>query len=149
MHQESGRSMVEIIGVIAIMALISAGAFILIRSGMASQRRSMIVDDVSKIVSGIRSLYSDYDDLSTLDGDGAMAAMGVDTNGPNGVTYSVAKVAGNVNLFKVTIGGGLLYQDCVVLGTKTWAGSAEIENNPYSDCDVDEEQQQISITYKK
>lgn len=155
MRQESGRSMVEIIGVIAIMALISAGAFILIRSGMASQRRSIIVDDVSKIVSGIRSLYSDYDDLATLDGDGAMVAMGVDTSGPDGVTYTVAPVKNSDNkymLFKVTIGGGLSYQDCMVLGAKSWSGavaSTEDDENPFADCDVDNEENTIEIKYDK
>ena len=155
MRQESGRSMVEIIGVIAIMALMSAGAFMLIRSGMASQRRSMIIDDVSKIVSGIRSLYSDYDDLATLDGDGAMAAMGVNKNGPDGVTYTVVPVrnsSGEYMLFKVTIGGELSYQDCMVLGAKSWSGavaSTEDDENPVADCDVDNEENTIEIKYDK
>ena len=144
MYQESGRSMIEIIGVIAIMALISAGAFALIRSGMATQKRSIIIDDVSKIVSGVRSLYADYDDLSTLNGDEALAAMAVDKNGPNGVTYSVAPIkVGNVYpKFEITI-GNLSVEDCNVLGTKAWSG---VESSTgVTQCS----DQKIGITYSK
>lgn len=146
MYQESGRSMVEIIGVIAIMTLISAGAFALIRSGMAAQKRSIIIDDVSKIVSGIRSLYADYDDLSTLDGDSALAAMAVDKNGPNGVEYSVVKKEQGTNWypkFTVTI-SKLSIKDCNVLGTKAWTG-AESSTGTTS-CSSNKK---IEITYSK
>ena len=54
-NQESGRSIIEIMGVLGLMGLISIGAFVLIRSGMASHRRTMVMDDVSKIVTGVRS----------------------------------------------------------------------------------------------
>ena len=142
MHQESGRSMVEIIGVIAIMTLISAGAFVLIRSGMAAQKRSVIVDDVSKIVSGVRSLYVEYDSLpSNFDSAGILAAVEVDSTGPNGATYSVAKsTSDNTNTQFVISIGNLSSKDCVTLGKKVWADSIS-----HTDCSNNT----ITITYAK
>lgn len=140
-NSQLGRSMVEIVGVLAIMMLISAGAFVLIRSGMASQRRTIVSDDISKIVSGIRTLYADYDDLDTLDGPGALAAMGVDTDGPfEGTTYSVAKDNSNNRRFVVTI-SNLPPDECVILETKTWPGAV----NTTPQCSSNS----ISITYNK
>ena len=72
-NPESGRSLLEIVGVLAIMMLMSVGALILVRSATMSQKRAAVMDEVSKIVTGIRTLYADYDDLSDLDGNGAMA----------------------------------------------------------------------------
>lgn len=141
MRQESGRSMVEIIGVISIMALITAGAFVLIRNSMAAQRRSRIMDDVSKIVTGIRSLYAEYDALESLDSDSALAAMSVDANGPDGVTYSVSVDNHNnaYDRFVVTV-SGLSNKDCTVFKIQTWTDAVE---NPT--CSGGE----LEITYDK
>jgi len=137
---ESGRSLVEIVGVMAIMTLISAAAFVLIKTGMSSQRRNIIVDDISNISSGVRTLYADYDDLSVLtDSDGTLAAIGVGKNGPiDGVTYSVTKTADNSG-FVVTV-SGLPNKDCVVLGTRGWPDSVS-----HTECNNGT----ITITYKK
>lgn len=121
---ESGRSMLEIIGVMGIMGLITAGAFVLIRSGRETQRRSAINDTVSSIVTGIRTLYADYDDLSSLDGTKALSALSISTTGPNGVTYSVEKVTGNNKQFQVEI-TNLSDDDCTVLEAKAWSGSVD------------------------
>ena len=48
---ESGRSMIEMVGVLAVMGLISAGAFVLLRSGMSSQKRNRIQDEIGNIAS--------------------------------------------------------------------------------------------------
>ena len=65
-NHESGRSMVEIIGVLAVMGLITAGAFALVRSGMASQKRNRAADEIANIVSTIRTLSAGADDFSNL-----------------------------------------------------------------------------------
>lgn len=127
-QQESGRSMIEIIGVLAIMGLMTAAAFVLIRNGMATQKRNAVIDDVSKIMTGVRTLYADYDDLSSLDGAGALAAVGVDEKGPyEGSKYSVAKTKNASDVysrFTVTI-SGLPARDCTVLAARKWADSVE------------------------
>jgi len=54
--QESGRSMVEMVGVLAIMGLITAGAFVLLSSGYASQKRSRATDEIDVIASNVRAM---------------------------------------------------------------------------------------------
>ena len=137
---ESGRSMVELVGVLAIMGMISAAAFLLINSGMASQKRTIVIDDVAKIVSGVRTLYADYDDLSGLNGADAMAAMEINENGPfDGTTYSVAKDSSDNANFVVTI-SGLPDDECVILGERYWADSVG-----HTECNSGT----VTITYEK
>ena len=63
---ESGRSMIEMVGVLAVMGLITAGAFVLMRSGMASQKRNRVQDEVANIATNIRTLSASLDDFSNL-----------------------------------------------------------------------------------
>ena len=127
-NQESGRSIIEIIGVLGLMGLISVGAFVLIRSGMANQRRTMIVDDVSKIVTGVRSLYADYDDYSALEFDGvqgekALAAISVGTDGPyDNIKYGLYAKKTSPDTFIVEV-SGLSDSDCAIFGTQSWPGA--------------------------
>ena len=161
MKNESGRSMIEIIGVMALMGLITAAAFILIKSTNASQKRTVVVDDVAKIVTGVRTLYADYDNLCTMTDSSVLAAMGVDSNGPyNGSTYSVirAKYTGEdkweewegecksnapCTYFMVKI-EGLPKDECTLLGTRAWSQSKQVT----SDCDSDKNNY-VSIVYTK
>ena len=46
MKQESGRSMIEMLGVLAIMGLITVGAIGMIATAMRTQKRSAINDEV-------------------------------------------------------------------------------------------------------
>jgi len=65
---ESGRSMIEMVGVLAIMGLITAAAFVLITSALRSQRLVRIDDDVSAIAAGVRLLYANqpsFDGIAT------------------------------------------------------------------------------------
>ena len=63
---ESGRSMIEMVGVLAVMGLITAAAFVLITSAMRSQKVSRVDDDVSAISAGVRLLYTNSDDFSGI-----------------------------------------------------------------------------------
>lgn len=62
--QESGRSMVEMVGVLAIMGLITAGSFVLLRSGYASQKRSRATDEIDVIASNVRALAAQAEDVN-------------------------------------------------------------------------------------
>lgn len=119
-NSESGRSVVELIGVLTIMGLITATAFILIRGGMASQRRSVVDDDVAQIVTGVRTLYADYDNLpSNFDGTKTLSALSINVNAPyDGATYDVSRKSGTVFVVKIK---DLPERECVVLETKNWA----------------------------
>ncbi len=59
--QESGRSMIEMVGVLAIAGLLTAGAFVLIQSGMSSQKRNRAVDEINTLAQNARSMRSERD----------------------------------------------------------------------------------------
>ena len=62
---ESGRSMIEMVGVLAVMGLITAGAFVLISSGLQSQKRSSVTDEIDVIAANVRSLGAQATDRTT------------------------------------------------------------------------------------
>jgi len=125
---ESGRSMVEIVGVLAVMGLITAGAFVLIRSGGATQKRSRAMDDVAVIAENIRGLYAESDDFSDLTDDAATGttlidALYLNTTTPFGqnTTYSVVKNDNPANFTVKLI--GLDSKDCSALAAAAWSNS--------------------------
>ena len=63
--QESGRSMVEMVGVLAIMGLITAGAFVLLGSRYRSQKRSRATDEIDLIASNVRAMGAQAENNST------------------------------------------------------------------------------------
>ena len=116
--QQSGRSLIEMIGVLSIMGLITAGAFVLISSASSSQKRNRVIDDMVEITTGARSLYAEYDALPTINSTTLLAALGKSTKGPySGSTYSVARVSDTTFSVKLT---GLPDSDCSALGLKEW-----------------------------
>lgn len=128
---ESGRSMVEIVGVLAVMGLITAGAFVLVRGGVAAQRRSRAVDEVSVIAENIRGLYADSEDFSDLtdvvsDGTALIDAMYLSTITPFGqnTVYSVVKSDSDDTKFYVKM-TDLAQEDCKALAATVWPNSDE------------------------
>lgn len=122
MRQESGRSMIEMVGVLAIMGMLTATAFALISLGINRQKQSRVTDDVVTIVSGVRSLLVDYDDFSNIDNSTIFAAMSVSNKNPYGGTYELAVNSANTRQFIVRI-KGLAKADCEALLTKAWTDS--------------------------
>ena len=121
-NSESGRSLIELLGVLAIMGMITAAAFVLIRGGMATQKRTVVNDDVAEIVTGVKTLYADYDTLpSSFDGARTLAALSIDDEGPyTGSKYSVSRKSETRFEVKIT---GLPAKECTVLETKAWSGA--------------------------
>jgi len=127
---ESGRSMVEMVGVLAVMGLITAGAFVLMRSGMASQKRNRVQDEIANIVSTIRTLSAGADNFSNLASDGDTDAHGtallnnlrISTATPFGGTsaYTIRYASGTPTQFSVKI-TNLARQDCNALKASAWA----------------------------
>lgn len=122
MRQESGRSMIEMVGVLAIMGMLTATAFALISLGINRQKQSRVTDDIVTIVSGVRSLLVDYDDFSNIDNSTIFAAMSVSNKNPYGGTYELAVNPSNTRQFIVRI-NGLSKSDCEALVTKAWTES--------------------------
>ena len=56
--EESGRTMLEMLGVLAIMGIITYGAIAGINYGMVSYRINQTYADVQEIVQGVQDLYS-------------------------------------------------------------------------------------------
>lgn len=123
-YETSGRSMIEIIGALAVMSLVSAAAISLVRMGSASQKRTRTFDDIMTIVANIRSMYPDG--FSLLDRNHSnnkelVGAIGF-TETPFGSDTSYAVAGENADKFSVLI-LGLDDDDCTVLAAQTWPGA--------------------------
>ena len=134
---ESGRSMVEIVGVMAVMGLITAGAFVLVRGGAATQKRSRAMDEVAVIAENIRGLFAESNDFSELttnetDGTTLIDSLYLSKTTPFGTntTYSVVKNSGNDAEFLVLM-KGLDEQDCKALAAASWPSA-----NGNASCDA-------------
>lgn len=58
LHEESGRTMLEMLGVLAIMGIITYGAIAGINYGMTSYKVNQTYNEVQDIVQGVQDLYS-------------------------------------------------------------------------------------------
>ena len=58
LHEESGRTMLEMLGVLAIMGIITYGAIAGINYGMTSYKINQTYNEVQDIVQGVQDLYS-------------------------------------------------------------------------------------------
>ena len=119
--QESGRSMIEMVGVLAVMGLITAGAFVLISSAMRSQKISRVDDDVSAIVAGTRLLYNSQENFSGLNNT-AIEALGFSGTNPFGGNYYISVNSSDKTKFDVFI-GGLSQSECNTLKSRNWPGN--------------------------
>ena len=122
MKTESGRSMIEMLGVLAIMGVITVGAIAMISTAMRTQKHSAANDDVTQIVLGVRQLLGEYDDFSNIDGSIIFGAMGMSNKNPYGGAYTVSVNPANARQFIVGI-DGLTQSDCEYLATKAWTDS--------------------------
>lgn len=136
MKQESGRSMIEMIGVLAIMAIITAGAFALIATAFQTQKRSRVTDDVANIVTGVRSLLGEYDDFSNIDNSTIFGAIGISNKNPYGGTYELTVNPSNTRQFIVSI-NGLNKAECDGLLTKAWTDSVGYNESGHKESGAD------------
>ena len=121
-NPESGRSMVEMLGVLAIMGIITVGAITAISFAMRSQKRTAVNDEVAQIVTGVRQLLGEYDDFSNINSATIFGAIGMSAKNPYGGNYTLSVDASNPRQFIVSI-EGLAQSDCEFLVTKAWSDS--------------------------
>ena len=160
-RHESGRSMVEMVGVLAVMGLITAGAFVLLRSGMASQRRNRVQDEVANIVSTIRTLSAGSDTFANLASDGATDAKGkallanlrVATTTPFGGStyYTIRYSSSSSSRFTVKL-MGIEAADCNALKSSAWSDAVSgtatcLTTNGTAACAADASNCDFSIQY--
>lgn len=122
MRQESGRSMIEMLGVLAIMGVITVGAISMISYAMRMQKQSTVNDEVYQIVLGVRQLLGEYDDFTRIDNSTIFTALAMSNKNPYGGTYTVSVNPSNTRQFIVTL-DGLSDAECKALVTKGWTDS--------------------------
>ena len=126
MKQESGRSMIEMMGVLAIMGVITVGAIAAISSAMNLQKRNSVNDEVLQIVTQVRSIYNQYDDYSSINSATVFGAIGISNQNPYGGTYEVSVNPSNSRQFIVSI-TGLSQSDCQAIVAKACTDSVGYE----------------------
>jgi len=152
MKQESGRSMIEMLGVLAIMGLITVGAIGMISTAMRTQKRSAVNDEIIEIVTGVRQLLGEYDDFSNIDNSTIFGAIGISNKTPYGGTYTLSVDPSNSRQFIVGI-TGLSKTDCEYLITKAWSDSVGYQmsggkqSGAVGDCRNENGQNSVQITF--
>ncbi len=69
---QSGRSMIEMLGVLAIIGVLSVGGIAGYSKAMTKNKINKVVDNVSMIVTNIRTLYAQQTDYANLDNNSAV-----------------------------------------------------------------------------
>lgn len=138
--QESGRSMVEMVGVLAVMGLITAGAFVLINSGLKTQKRSSATDEIDVIAANVRAMVAQSENKDTpysglpanCTGNTATTAkslaaglLGSDNSTVTsaygtGTTYAVCRGDNDGKTFAVAL-SGIKAGECQALATRSYS----------------------------
>ncbi|MBQ8686460.1 MAG: type II secretion system protein [Alphaproteobacteria bacterium] len=122
MNQESGRSMIEMLGVLAIMGVLTVGAVGMISTAMRTQKLTEVNDEVIQMVTMVRNIHGEYDDFSTMNGQTIFGAIGMSRQNPYGGNYELAVNPSDPRQFVVTI-NGLGQSECESLVAKAWSDS--------------------------
>lgn len=134
--EQSGRSMVEMLGVLAIIGVLSVGGIAGYSKAMAKFKLSKVMDQVSMTVANIRTLYSGQPNYSGLNTEVAiqMGAIGAEMlNGVKTTSATEAYNAFNGQVFvEATADGrsfvvtftGLGKEACVSLGSSDWGSGS-------------------------
>ena len=154
-NQESGRSMIEMLGVLAIMGIITGIAIVGVKSGLNGVKRNNVQEDVMKIVIETRNIHREYDDFSGLDNTTIFAAIGMTDKNPYGGKYSLMVDSSNTRQFILTI-DGLNSSECLFFKSKAWIDSIGYQSSDGksggavampNDCSAVTGQNYIQITY--
>ena len=152
MKYESGRSMIEMLGVLAIMGVITVGAIGMISTAMRTQKRNAVNEEVLQIVTGVRQLLGEYDDFSNINNATIFGAIGMSNKNTYGGTYELAVDPSNSRQFIVSV-TGLSNGDCEYFVTKAWSDSVGYQTSDgkqggaTGSCNLGNGRNIVSITY--
>lgn len=152
MKCESGRSMVEMMGVLAIMGVITVAAIAAISSAMNMQKHNEVNDEVLQMVTQVRQTFTEYDDYSNINNATIFGAIGMSNKNPYGGTYEISVNPSNTRQFIISI-TGLSKSDCEYFITKGWDGSVgyemsgRTESGATGNCNNENGENVVSITY--
>ena len=139
---ESGRSLVEMVGVLALMGLLTAAAFALIQSGMQTQKFSRTADEIDILATNARALTAEADNFASLplstdvyeDDEGVIGEKGNILAGrvlkksdyeeptPIGGVYLLVKTDAEGSKFAVMIKGVTDADDCNAMAKRGYSG---------------------------
>ena len=139
MNTQSGRSMIEMLAVIAIMGIIVVSATIGINQGMVKYNSSKLHTDMQSIADDVYNLYNWSRGYPGIMGTAGLCREdvfpdgcnndGTTANNPFGGTYTVetadcpadedAEVVENVTCLKITA-SGVPAEECALLVTNDW-----------------------------
>ena len=140
---EQGRSMIEMLGVLAIVGVLSVGGIAGYSKAMAKFKTNKVIDQINTISTNIRTLYSSQRNYAGLDNgtairlslipsemyaasDKSASGSGVEiTNafGGNLYVHSVDQGTGEDNAYKIAI-DALPKTACVTIATTDWGGDS-------------------------
>lgn len=152
MKYESGRSMIEMLGVLAIMGVITVGAIGMISTAMRTQKRNTVNEEVLQIVTGVRQLLGEYDDFSNINNSTIFGAIGMHARNTYGGEYKLEVDPSNSRQFIVTI-DGLSRGDCEYFVTKAWSDSVGYlssdgkQGGAVGNCTAEDGRNSVRITY--
>jgi type II secretory pathway pseudopilin PulG len=115
--------MIEMLGVLMIMGVITVAAIRMTSMAMRSQKRTTVQDEVAQIATGVRQLLGDYDDYSKIDNNTTFAAIEISNKNKFDGKYELAANPQDKKQFIVSI-TGLNSGDCEYFKTKAWPDSA-------------------------
>ena len=136
--QESGRSMIEMLGVLAIIGVLSVGGIAGYSQAMSKFKVTKTTDQIQTMVTNIRTLFStqkDYRDVNSASKAAILYSVGILTDemcsdgstcthptNPYAGTISLQPTANNRS-FKIKY-GGLTADACVRLATQDWGDAS-------------------------
>lgn len=137
---QSGRSMIEMLGVLAIIGVLSVGGISGYSKAMAKYKVNKALDQISMLIMNIRTLYANQSTYEGLSEETAvtfelvtqeMAGSTTIGSTPTGAVALQNPFGGSVtidsetpfNTFKITY-NGLDSQSCVAIASSDWGGSA-------------------------
>lgn len=138
--EQSGRSMVEMLGVLAIIGVLSVGGIAGYSKAMAKFKLTKAMDQVSTTVTNIRTLYSGQPNYAGLTTEVAIKMGAIGAEMLNGISSTTATSAynafnGRVNIAVATVNGnasggfsvtftGLGKEACVALSSADWGSGS-------------------------
>lgn len=146
--------MIEMLGVLAIMGLITVGAIRMVSVAMKSSKRSVVSDEVIQMVSGVRTLLAEYDGFDGINNDTIFNVIGISPKNSFGGIYRLSVDPNNSKQFIVSI-EGLSKSDCDYFMSKAWTGSVEFESSggklsgATGNCIYDSNKNTVQIKYGK
>ena len=161
---DSGRSIVEMLGVLAIMGVITVMGISGYSQAVGKINRNSVVEQVVKLAQETRGLFAgrgsyNEDDTKTESYDIAgtlLTKMGLKLENPYGQKYTVDSFGstGNNPGFVITI-PGVSQDDCLYFTTMAWNDTLDeaephsvITNKAYSSCDQEGSGNVVSVYFR-